>query len=156
MTLAGDKDESVEVIDVSLICAEVCDAYKKFYPHLNFSFAEEEALEILGKERWVYRAISNLLDNAVKYGRDKEINVHVGTEKNSVIVSVEDRGYGLDEEKRQQIFEHNYRVNGWKEDGYGIGLSVVKHVCNLCKGAAYVESTKGKGSIFYLSFPSAW
>ena len=154
LTLAGSQDEALEVVDVSLICAEVCDAYGRFYPNLTFTFAEEDVLEILGKERWMYRALSNLLDNAVKYGEGGQIDVEVRLVRSSVVVKVKDHGYGFDETKRQQIFEHNYRVNGLKEDGYGIGLSVVKHVCNLCRGSVYVESAKGKGSAFYLSFPA--
>ncbi|MGC6768106.1 sensor histidine kinase [Enterococcus sp. LJL128] len=154
LTLAGSEDEAVGIVDVSLICAEVCDTYRKFYPDLHFTFAEDQPLEILGKERWLYRALSNLLDNAVKYGCNQAVNVSVSAEKNSIVVAIEDHGYGLDEEKRQQIFEHKYRVNGLKQDGYGIGLSVVKHVCSLCRGSVYVESLRDQGSTFYLSFPS--
>lgn len=154
LTLAGNKEEDLVPVDVSLICAEVCDTYRKIYPNLIFSFSEDKDLEILAKERWIYRAVSNLLDNAVKYGQDREIYLTVAAQRNSVIIIVEDQGYGLDKEKQEQIFEHRYRVNGLKQDGYGIGLSVVKHVCNLCKGSVYVESLKNQGSAFYLSFPA--
>lgn len=154
LTLAGNNEEEVEQVDVSLICAEVCDSYRKIYPQLTFSFSEDKNLEILAKERWIYRAVSNLLDNAVKYGQDQEIHLAVTALKNSVIITVKDQGNGLDRETQDQIFEHKYRVNGLKQDGYGIGLSVVKHVCMLCKGSVYVESLKGQGSAFYLSFPA--
>lgn len=155
LTLAGNEEEEVDLVDVSLICAEVCDSYRKIYPQLHFSFSENEQLEILAKERWIYRAVSNLLDNAVKYGRNQEVRLSVTAQKNSVIVTVKDQGQGLDRDIQEQIFEHNYRVNGLKQDGHGIGLSVVKHVCSLCKGSVYVESLKDQGSAFYLSFPAA-
>ncbi|WP_321386912.1 HAMP domain-containing sensor histidine kinase [uncultured Enterococcus sp.] len=154
LTLAGNDDEELVLVDVSLICAEVCDSYRKVYPKLTFSFSEDKNLEILAKERWIYRAVSNLLDNAVKYGQEQNIHLAVTARKNSVIITVKDQGAGLDKETQEQIFEHKYRVNGLKQDGYGIGLSVVKHVCNLCRGSVYVESLKGHGSAFYLSFPS--
>lgn len=155
LTLAGNDDEELVLIDVSLICAEVCDSYRKVYPKLTFSFSEDRNLEILAKERWIYRAVSNLLDNAVKYGKNREIHLAVTAKKSSVIITVKDQGQGLDKETQDQIFEHKYRVSGLKQDGYGIGLSVVKHVCNLCKGSVYVESLKNRGSSFYLSFPAA-
>jgi signal transduction histidine kinase len=154
LTLAGNEEEELRPVDVSLICAEVCDSYRKIYPKLTFSFSEDKNLEILAKERWIYRAVSNLLDNAVKYGRNRQVHLAVTAMKNSVIITVEDQGQGLDKETQEQIFEHKYRVNGLKQDGYGIGLSVVKHVCNLCRGSVYVESLKDRGSAFYLSFPA--
>lgn len=47
----------------------------------------------------------------------------------------------------------NYCMNEFNKDGYGIGLSVVNHVYELCGGYAYVESEVDQGTIFYLSFP---
>ena len=155
LTLANNEDDQTAPVDVSLICAEVCDTYQKAYPRISFNFDEESNLEIIGKDRWIYRAVSNLLDNAVKYGENGDINVSVTTENNSVIIAVEDNGAGIEEEIQKRIFEHRYRVNGLKQDGYGIGLSVVAHVCDLCKGLAYVDSQKDNGSTFYMSFPAA-
>lgn len=154
LTLTESEDNAIKgVVDVSLICAQVCDKYRKIANNIRFEFDEEGGTEIWAKQRWIYRAVSNLLDNAVKYGEDKPITVTVRNRNNSVIVSVSDNGIGIPAEIQGRIFAHNYRVNELNKDGYGIGLSLVAHVCDLCSGFALVESAPGEGSTFYLSFP---
>ena len=101
----------------------------------------------------IYRAICNLLDNAIKYGEDKPIEINVKNKNNSIIISVHDNGIGIPQELQDKIFNHRYRINELNKDGYGIGLSLVSHVCDLCSGFVWVESEKNKGSTFYLSFP---
>ena len=155
LTLGERNDEVTTVIDVTLICAEVYDHYSKSYPLLRFSFDEDAQTEIFGKERWIQRAISNLIDNAIKYGNGKPIELSVKNERGSVIIIVEDHGVGIPASEEEQIFDMNYRIRELKSDGYGIGLSLVNHVCVLCQGFAYFESEVGEGTKFYLSFPAA-
>lgn len=154
LTLGEHNDEATNVIDVALICAEVYDAYSKSYPLLKFTLEEEDHTEILGKKRWIQRAISNLVDNAIKYGNGKSIEISIKNKRGSVIVMVEDHGVGIPASEKEQIFNMNYRIRKLKSDGYGIGLSLVNHVCDLCHGYAYLESEIGKGTKFYLSFPA--
>jgi signal transduction histidine kinase len=154
LTLSNNVEElPTEQVDVSLICAEVCDTYQKSYPDLSFTFDEVDTPFILGKNRWIYRAISNLVDNAIKYGEGKPIDVAVSCQKGSVVVKIKDRGKGIDPKRQTTVFNHRYRINALKLDGYGIGLSVVSHVCDLCQGFVYVDSKANEGSTFYLSFP---
>lgn len=145
-----EADKNMIVVDVSLICAEVCDRYNKIYRKIEFDF--EDNTLILGKERWIYRAISNLIDNAIKYGNGKSIEVKVRNRFNSVIVEVKDYGIGMDKDFIEKIFNNKYRIHDLKKDGYGIGLSLVSHVCDLCNGMILVDSEKDKGSCFYMSF----
>lgn len=154
LTLSESMDEAPLVpVDVSLICAEVYDNYRKVTDTISFDFDEEADTEILARSRWIYRAIANLLDNAIKYGENKPIALSVHAKKNSVIVQVKDSGIGIGEDKQEAIFQNRFRINELKKDGYGIGLSLVSHVCDLCGGFVMVESQEGKGSVFYLSFP---
>ncbi len=155
LTLAETEgEEIVGSVDVSLVCAAVCDSYKKITDTITFSFDEMESTEVAAKQRWIYRAVSNLVDNAVKYGNGKPIEVGVRAEKHSVIVTVKDNGIGIPKEKQEKIFADRYRVNEQKNDGYGIGLSLVSHVCDLCGGYVALESEIGVGTNFYLSFPA--
>ncbi|MGL5346280.1 MAG: sensor histidine kinase [Peptostreptococcaceae bacterium] len=153
LTLSDLKsDEEMAEVDVSLICASVCDIYSKTYKNIEFDFDEESNATILAKERWIYRAVSNLVDNAVKYGNNKNIRVAVKNKYNSVIIEVEDKGIGMDKNFIDNIFNNKYRINNLKKDGYGIGLSLVSHVCDLCNGIVLVDSEINEGSCFYLSF----
>lgn len=154
LTLSETKETVTSApVDVALVCASVCDNYRVLQNNITFTFDESENTEILAKERWIYRAVANLVSNAVKYGKGNPIEISVRCNYNSVIISVKDKGIGIAKEDREKIFNHRYRINELKKDGYGIGLSLVSHVCDLCGGFAFVESEVDVGSTFYLSFP---
>ncbi len=156
LTISDSNDiENMSIIDAAYICAEVCDEYKRAFSDIHFDFDEEGNTNIYGKERWIYRAIANLLDNAIKYGRNNSIIVKIINEKGSVIISIKDNGIGMDEKSKTRIFDNRYRINELKKDGYGIGLSLVNYVCSLCDGYIWVESKPNEGSTFYLVFREA-
>lgn len=152
--LTLSANESVlEKVDLLLICGMAVDEYKRVYPDISFDFDEEADLYIAGQELLVYRAVSNLIDNAVKYGQGKPIAVYVGTQRNCPYVFVEDFGIGINMEQQEKIFESRYRIGNRKKDGYGIGLSLVRHVAELCGGFVWVDSRENRGSKFKLVFP---
>jgi len=153
LTLSESDEDTMKVeVDITLVCAEVCDAYMNLSDKISFSFDEADHV-IFAKDRWIYRAVSNLVDNAVKYGNGKSIEVSVVSKNHSIIVSVKDYGVGIDASAQEVIFDHRFRINELQKDGYGIGLSLVSHVCDLCGGFVFVESEENEGSTFYLSFP---
>lgn len=154
LTMTASEDMyRTQPIDITILCAEVIDDYKKVYQDISFDFNEEHNPIMLGRELWLSRAISNLIENAIKYGDATPINVSLTTEKGSVILKVKDGGKGISEKEQQRIFDNYYRIDGIKNDGYGIGLNLVKHVCTLCQGFFLAESEMGQGSIFYMIFP---
>lgn len=148
------NDSRLEKMDLALVCGTAADEYKKVYADIHFDFDEEADLYIAGNELLVYRAVSNLIDNAVKYGRDKPVTVYVGVQRGCPYVSVEDEGIGIDMEQQEKIFENRYRIANRKKDGYGIGLSLVHHAAELCGGFVWVDSRENGGSIFKLVFPA--
>lgn len=154
LTLSDNSDvANLEQIDVGLVCAIVCDDYNKLSNKIIFNFNEDVNTMVLAKERWIYRAVSNLLDNAVKYGNNSLVELSVNNIHHSVIITVKDHGIGIDPSEYDKIFDNHYRLSTLKKDGYGIGLSVVSHVCDLCSGFCWVESAKEEGATFTLSFP---
>lgn len=154
LTMAEQKNqEAMEEVDVIMMCAQVVDRYANIYPNINFEFDESDTSMIYAKKRWITRAISNLVDNAIKYGEGKPVEVVVYRAHHSVVVKVSDHGVGIKEEEQEKIFQHQYRIHELKKDGYGIGLSLVQHVCELCGGFVYVESKPHIETSFYLSFP---
>ena len=145
--------ENCSCVDVTLICAELCDQYRKIQENIFFEFSDDDCI-IFAREMWIYRVVSNLIDNAIKYGKGKDIILDVQNKKGSVIIKVSDLGIGISEKEQELIFTDRYRINELKKDGYGIGLSLINHVCNLCGGFVTLESEKDKGTTFYLAFPS--
>ncbi len=71
-------------------------------------------------------------------------------------IAVKDKGCGIDREHLIKIFNRFYRVDKARsrhEGGTGLGLAIVKHIVQYHNGKVYVNSTKGKGSLFGISIP---
>lgn len=103
------------------------------------------------------RAIINLVDNAIKYtpnGGSVEVNVAKHGEE--IRISVKDTGLGISPENQKHLFERHVRIprqEHKKIKGSGLGLFIVKSVAQRHGGDAWVVSTEGEGSIFYMSIP---
>lgn len=102
-------------------------------------------------------AITNLLDNAIRYtpahGR---INVSIADEGTHVVVSVQDSGPGIAPEHHARLFDRFYRVDGTRSrqsGGTGLGLSIAAWAAAAHRGRISVESTVGVGSTFRLELP---
>tara|TARA_B100001750_G_scaffold174585_1_gene142759 strand:- start:772 stop:1566 length:795 start_codon:yes stop_codon:yes gene_type:complete len=94
---------------------------------------------------------SNLVDNALKYSTKGTVSVSVKNLKNIVNIKVIDNGIGILEEHHSHIFERFFRVEDSRSrdsGGYGLGLSIVKHILKAHKSEIFVESTLGNGSVF--------
>lgn len=105
------------------------------------------------------QAISNLLDNAIKYSPEvKQLSITTDRRGSDLSVEITDRGIGIPRAEQTRIFEKFYRVgNGLVHDvkGSGLGLSLVKHIIEAHKGTISVESDVGKGSRFTILLPFA-
>lgn len=105
------------------------------------------------------QAISNLLDNAIKYSHEvKRLSITTETLGSDLSVEIVDHGIGIPRAEQEKIFEKFYRVgNGLVHDvkGSGLGLSLVKHIIEAHKGTISVESDVGKGSRFTILLPIA-
>lgn len=154
LTISDSENTKLYPVDVTMICAKVCDDYHT-QGKITYNFDENEECNILAKERWLYCAVANLVDNAIKYGNQSPIEVNVKKITDHVAIEVMDHGIGIPKEQQAAIFNHQYRIQELKRDGYGIGLSLVQHVMNLCHGKAEVESNQETGTKFTLWFPIA-
>jgi signal transduction histidine kinase len=111
------------------------------------------------------QAVSNLLDNAVKYGPPgQRVTVRVearpaaGRRPATVVLSVEDQGPGIPAADRRRVFEPFVRVGkggGETGGGYGIGLAVVRHVARLHGAEVTVADAPGGGARVTLAMPAA-
>jgi two-component system, OmpR family, sensor histidine kinase SenX3 len=104
-------------------------------------------------------AITNLLDNAVKYSEQgQEVEVSASRERDRVAVVVRDHGIGIPAKDLERVFERFYRVDKARSratGGTGLGLAIVRHVADAHGGEVTVESTEGEGSTFRLTIPLA-
>jgi two-component system OmpR family sensor kinase len=97
----------------------------------------------------VHRLIDNLISNAIKYS-DLGDTITVTIKDN--ILEVKDTGIGIDEKMQEDIFRRYYRAND-ERGGFGIGLNIVLSICKKYKIKLDLDSKKGEGSTFKLTFP---
>ncbi|MGZ8766322.1 MAG: ATP-binding protein, partial [Acidimicrobiia bacterium] len=114
-------------------------------------------LVLVCDHRQVVSAITNLLDNAVKYSEgDQPVEVSAIAERGRLVISVRDRGVGIPARDLERIFERFYRVDRARSratGGTGLGLAIVRHVAHAHGGDVEVQSIEGEGSTFRLRLP---
>ena len=95
--------------------------------------------------------ITNLVDNAIKYGKDDRIDVVLSCSEDDVRVDVLDGGPVIPESERERIFERFYTVSRSRNrnnGGTGLGLSIVKHISRIYRGTVSVTENDRGGNCF--------
>jgi two-component system phosphate regulon sensor histidine kinase PhoR len=104
------------------------------------------------------QAVTNLLDNAIKYSEPEgRVELSVSALGNEVMISVRDQGCGIAEEHLTRLFERFYRVDkarSRKLGGTGLGLAIVKHIVLAHRGQVVVKSAPDEGSTFTICLPA--
>jgi two-component system phosphate regulon sensor histidine kinase PhoR len=120
--------------------------------NLNAKFDMIEADEI-----HFTNAVSNLIDNAIKYSKEAlQLRVTTHCTTKSLVIKIEDNGIGMNKETVKRVFEKFYRAhtgNIHNIKGFGLGMNYVKTVVDVHKGKIKAESTLGKGSCFIIEVP---
>jgi two-component system phosphate regulon sensor histidine kinase PhoR len=121
-----------------------------------------EPLAVLGERDELFRALENLVENALKYGASgKRVDVTLARAQTragapEVRLSVRDFGPGIAPEHLPRLTERFYRVDvadSRSQGGTGLGLALVKHVLNRHGGRLTIESTLGAGATFTMHLP---
>jgi two-component system, OmpR family, phosphate regulon sensor histidine kinase PhoR len=134
------------------------DAEALSHGNHSFTFEALDKENVLGDEREILSAFSNLVSNAIRYTPDTG-SIHVKWSVNTDgqgEFSVTDTGPGIASEHLSRLTERFYRVDRSRSrdtGGTGLGLAIVKHIANRHQAQLSIESTPGKGSTFMLRFP---
>jgi signal transduction histidine kinase len=156
----GKKEFRFELSDVEALLEEVVSVTRHRVSHTGFviqSEVDQPLPKVLADGEAISQAISNLLDNAVKYsGEAKTVTVKGFVSDKWVTIAVEDFGVGIPGEEIDRVFDRFFR--GGNEltrsvKGSGLGLTLVKQVVEAHGGEVQVESAMDQGSTFSIRLP---
>jgi signal transduction histidine kinase len=161
----GAQSYSLEEGDLREAISGIVDDYREYLDRAGFTVERtlgSSAAAVRFDAAALSQAVTNLLDNAVKYsGLSREIGVRLEASSREVRFEVADHGVGVPVAEQTKIFERFYRAsnvtgngNGAGKAGYGLGLFLVRHIMEAHGGRAEVESAPGQGSRFRLVFPT--
>jgi two-component system phosphate regulon sensor histidine kinase PhoR len=123
---------------------------------LEFSEPDGE-LEILSDAEFIDQAITNVLDNAIKYtAAGGRVTVSLQSIDSEAVISVQDTGIGIAPQDKERIFERFYRVDKARSrelGGTGLGLAIVRHIVLVHQGRIEVDSQPGQGTTFRIFLP---
>ena len=156
----GRINFDMKEVDVSDIAAEVSDSlqYLANEKHLTLSFVRSSLSHIYADPVRLKQALINIVGNAIKYTPQGSVSVMVYEENRKVSIRVRDTGIGISAEEQKRLFEKFHRVHSKETEdirGTGLGLWITAQIVSGMNGKISVESIKGKGSDFILSFPVA-
>jgi signal transduction histidine kinase len=103
------------------------------------------------------RVLANLVQNALRYTRQGGVLVAARRRGNNVALEVWDTGVGIAAEKLELIFEEFYQIDNPERDrsrGLGMGLAIVRRLCNLLEHSLEVHSKPGRGTLFRIVVPT--
>jgi two-component system sensor histidine kinase SenX3 len=150
-----------EHVQVATFVTEACARVEPAAEQRGIELEVEEAparLTVVGERRQLVSALTNLLDNAVKYSEPgSTVEVQSRTDGTWVDVTVRDHGIGIPRRDLERIFERFYRVDRARSretGGTGLGLAIVRHVVSNHRGEVRVDSREGVGSTFTLRLPA--
>lgn len=155
--LDESEELAMEPVNLYQISEEVLDSLsaKANERHINLHLLGEPAY-ITGNHALIHSLIYNLCDNAIIYNRDKgDVTVNVTSNKDNIVLTVQDTGVGIAKDEQERIFERFYRVDKSRSKnlgGTGLGLSIVKHAVNQHHADIKVESQLGLGTKMTVTF----
>jgi two-component system sensor histidine kinase SenX3 len=152
---------AADAVSVAQFVADAVERVRGAAEQRGIEIEVEEApvrLTVVGDRRQLVSAVTNLVDNAVKYSEPGSVvAVRAPTDGGWVDVTVRDHGMGIPRRDLERIFERFYRVDRARSretGGTGLGLAIVRHVASNHRGEVRVESREGVGSTFTLRLPA--
>lgn len=153
---ASDARLHREPVDMDALAAEVLAALQPATAPAPPPVVVEPLATIHADRKLVRQVLVNLIGNALKFSaRAAQPQVHLGMAsavQGGPLFYVRDNGVGFDAHKAQQLFKPFHRLHDARFEGSGVGLSIVKRICERHGGTVWADSAPGQGATFYFSF----
>lgn len=149
-------EQEQSLFSLSALIENVLRDYRNRFPGRTIHASLANDVQIRGDERMIQIALSNLIDNALKYSAKTEpVDVILHEKNQHHLVEVSDRGEGIPDKEKQKIFQKFYRLGNEatrKTKGTGLGLYLTKKIIEKNEGRLFVKDHAPKGSIFVIEF----
>ncbi|MGC9007091.1 MAG: sensor histidine kinase [Sulfurihydrogenibium sp.] len=147
-----------EKVNLSNIVKKLYNLFKDYaaIKSVDLRLKIQDEIYIYANEKYISRAIANLIDNAIKFNKENGyVNIELYQEEQGVVLKIEDSGIGIPEDKLEKIFEKFYRVDESRGvySGSGLGLSLVKAILLQHDASINVISKEGEGTTVIITFP---
>ena len=146
-----------DYIDIANILKEIVEAHRQMVEEKKIDLQCDCQMQtpVNADATYLNRALTNLLNNALKYSSRKgKIIINARETDREIVIRFQDQGKGIDPEELPYIFDAFYRGKSEKgESGHGLGLASVKSIIRQHGGRVTAESTPGKGSVFTVRLP---
>jgi two-component system phosphate regulon sensor histidine kinase PhoR len=158
---SGQLALELDAVDLAAVVREVLADFRPEAARLDVDLRTEVEGELRCwcDRRGLYRVLSNLVDNAVKYNRKGGwVRVRGRGVDGSVVLEVSDSGEGIPASELQAVLQRFYRVDRARtpgRGGLGLGLAIVKHLVQVMGGTLALDSREGVGTTVTLGFPTA-
>lgn len=146
-----------ESFDLSETVEIVCDQAKEIADAKNIKIYTdiENNIFINGDHPMIIRMILNIIENAIKYGKDNgKIEISLYSEHNNALLTVKDDGIGIEKAHIEKVFERFFREDESRNKGSGLGLPLAKYIAEAHGGSISLESESGIGSTFFVRIPT--
>jgi len=146
----------IERLDLSETILETTERFEKRYPLTPFLLRIEKGIHGNADQFFIECMLSNLLDNAVKYGANSEILVQLEAKGTVAILTVSDNGPGIPDEEKKAVFGKFYRSGNEdtrSQKGSGLGLFIVSELVRLQNGTILLSSSENGGAKFQVTLP---
>ncbi|MEM6628899.1 MAG: HAMP domain-containing sensor histidine kinase [Bacteroidota bacterium] len=162
---SGEMEVRVRRFQITELIQDVLDSFEykftKKNRNIQYRFQDNSYSEtfVLADEERIRQVLTNLIDNAIKYGNQEgTVRISLGSDEEKIYVSIEDDGPGIEEEHLDKIFRRFYRVDksrSREKGGTGLGLAICKHLMSAHGEKITVNSTVGEGTTFTFSLKKA-
>lgn len=156
---AGEALMTRERFDLAELVADTVEQMRLLAEdkRITLSCSAKDAVQVEGDPGRLKQVVVNLADNAIKYTNEGgKVNIRVAAVDGQALLEVSDSGVSIPSEALPHVFERFYRVDKARSrqmGGAGLGLSIVKSICEAHGGHITVESTGGQGSRFTVKLP---
>ncbi|WP_300328476.1 HAMP domain-containing sensor histidine kinase [Fusobacterium sp.] len=154
--LAKDNKNIIEIQNINLtdIIQNILSDLKIIYPNQKIFFTGKEIF-IKSDPHLIRQLFLNLIENAIKYGKENPIEIEIAHNKN-ISVSIKDFGEGISEENLEHIYDKFFRVDKARSrnmGSHGLGMSIVKKIITILNIDLDIKSTLNKGTTIIVTLP---